>query len=133
MTHAELVRLEHGSQGTFGVLKLNGEVFCTTIERPPLGNQPNVSCIPTGPYACERIVSPRFGETFEVTRVPGRTHIIFHAGNTITDSKGCILLGRSFGRVGGKRAVISSRAAVADFLAALSDVDTFNLMIRSVL
>ena len=45
---AEIVRLEKSADGTFGVLRLDGKVFCVTLELPDRGNKVNVSCIPVG-------------------------------------------------------------------------------------
>jgi len=74
--------------GTFGVLlevdREAGDVpFCVTLEPPLVLNKdgtttPFLSSIPTGIYICRRVDSPRFSNTFEITEVPGRTHILFH-------------------------------------------------------
>ena len=93
----EIVRLEKGFDGTFGVLRLDGKVFCVTLELPDLDNEANISCIPAGAYTCRRVDSPAFGRTFEISDVPGRSHILFHAGNVADDTQGCVLLGRYFG------------------------------------
>lgn len=127
-----LKRLTTGSEGTFGVLMEDGVPFALTCERPWLENRPGVSCIPRGWYRCRRKISPRFGETFEVAEVPGRSHIIFHAGNTAQDSRGCILLGRSFGELGGRAAVLASRIAFREFMERLSGRDEFILSIEEV-
>ena len=126
-----LQRIAFTSDGTFGVLLDNdGIPFALTCEREWVNNQPDVSCIPAGSYACKRVNSPRFGNTFEVTDVPGRTSILFHSGNTKDDSKGCILVGEEFGTVNGKTAVLSSKRGFAEFLERLKDVDKFELWIK---
>ena len=112
----ELIRLEKGDDGTFGVLRLDGRVFCVTLEPPDRGNRPDVSCIPAGRYRCRRVASPRFGAAFEVEDVPDRSHILLHAGNVAADTRGCVLLGREFGAVAGRRGVLRSGDAVARFL-----------------
>lgn len=56
-------------------------------------NQPNISCIPLGEYTVEPHISPRFGKCLIVKNVAGRSHILFHAGATYLDTKGCILVG----------------------------------------
>ncbi|MGE4193081.1 MAG: DUF5675 family protein [Pseudodesulfovibrio sp.] len=101
-----------------------------TLERPWLDNQPDVSCIPAGRYICRRTVSPKFGETFEVTNVEGRTHILFHAGNFPEETEGCILLGVT--RDPSVPAVWHSKAAHAQFMARLAAVDEFFLEIEDV-
>ena len=76
---------------TMGKLYEGKELICYTIERPWLKNARNVSCIPAGEYDVEMVNSPKFGHTYEVKDVPGRTHILFHKGNYVSDSLGCIL------------------------------------------
>ena len=98
-----------------------------TLENPWYNNQPNISCIPKGSYICERHQSPRYGECFQVKDVPGRTHILFHAGNWEKDTRGCILLGKG---TNNKDMVTSSKAAVKEFMQALSNEDEFELEIK---
>lgn len=114
-----LQRIEESDAGVFGVLSVDGRVFCLTLEPPDRGNRPETSCIPPGEYRCRRIRSPRFGETFEVAGVPGRSHILFHPGNTPDETRGCILPGRRFGVLPRGRGVMESRAAFAELLARL--------------
>ena len=116
MEKIDIVRLEKSLSGTFGVLRMDGEVFCVTLEPPDRGNLPEVSCIPAGEYDCCRVESPSFGTTFEIGGVPGRDHILFHQGNVASDTRGCVLLGRSFGMLGGERAVVQSRPTFREFL-----------------
>lgn len=130
MEKVDIVRLEKSREGTFGVLRLGGRVFCVTLEPPDLGNRRDVSCIPAGRYACRRVNSPVFGPTFEITGVPGRSHILFHPGNVVRDTRGCVRLGRRFGQVGQDRAVIESRPAVAEFLDRCLAVAGFDFEIR---
>lgn len=126
----EVIRVEQGEEGTFGVLKLNGQAYCVTLEPPQRGNAQNISCIPAGEYHCKRVSSPRFGETFEIMDVPGRSHILFHAGNVVDDTSGCVLLGRHFGRLGDVRAVLDSGATFSDFLCQCKGDNDFPLVIR---
>ena len=134
--NVEIIRVEQGPSGTFGVLKINGECVCLTLERPWEDNKPNASCIPSGVYKCKRVVSPRVGSTFEVKDVPGRSHILFHTGNTIHDTEGCILLGSQFGMIWcssdyrHRRGIKYSCAAFANFNERIEDVNEFTLTIR---
>ena len=125
-----LKRIAHTRDGTFGVL-LDSNPFALTCEREWFDNKSDVSCIPTGEYICRRVNSLRFGNTFEVMFVKGRTNILVHSGNTEDDSKGCILVGEEFGEMNGKAAVLSSKKGFAEFLERLKDVDEFNLIIRN--
>ena len=52
--------------------------------------------IPAGQYLCEphgwRGEPVKFKRVWEVVNVPGRSAILFHAGNTDKDTRGCILV-----------------------------------------
>lgn len=130
--YMELVRLEKGVEGCFGVLRMDGEVFCVTLEPPDLDNAVGASCIPAGRYRCTKVESPRFGSTYEVQDVPGRTNILFHAGNVASDTRGCVLLGRRFGELGGQRGILNSGGTVQEFLARLTGGADFELTIQEV-
>lgn len=132
MKRAELIRLEKGAEGTFGVLRLDGQVFCVTLEPPDRGNVEDVSCIPPGRYACRRVDSPRFGVTFEVADVPGRSHILLHPGNVTDDTRGCVLLGKRFGRLRGHRAVLDSGTTFAEFMARCGETEDFDFIVEEV-
>ena len=124
-----LKRVSTFGHGTFGVL-LDGVVpFAVTLEREWLDNRNNESCIPPGSYYCKRVNSPRFGNTFEVTNVPGRTHILFHKGNLDEHSRGCILVGEQFESLNGEPAVLRSGKGYGEFMDRLSGEDGFNLHI----
>ncbi|ADU61239.1 MAG: hypothetical protein KUA35_01210 [Pseudodesulfovibrio sp.] len=125
----ELIRLESNEAGTFGALCHGGQVFCLTLEPPDRNNAPDISCIPAGRYNCRRVRSPRFGPTFEVTGVPGRTHILFHQGNVAADTNGCVLLGSRYGALGRVRGVLDSGAAFGAFMARCDGLDGFELTI----
>lgn len=126
---AEIRRIEKTDKETFGVLSLDGQIICWTLERPYLDNKPNVSCIPAGIYVCQRIQSPKFKETFEIMNVPGRTHILFHAGNKVEESLGCVLTGSEIGELDGEKAVLSSSKAFFRFMTALQGFDHFPIKI----
>lgn len=133
--------------GTFGYLDLfavDGTKlgrFCIA-EDDWLDNKPTKSCIPDGQYVCRSTVSPKFGQTYEITKVPNRSHILFHAGNTEEDTMGCLLVGNSFGGLVvpdednpahpkvAKWAVVDSKKAFARFLDLLDGVPSFPLEIR---
>jgi len=126
-----LIRTAFTEHGVFGVF-LDGRIpFCLTLERPWLNNQRNVSCINGGEYVCRRVQSPKFGNTFEVTNVRGRSEILFHKGNLMEDSHGCILLGEQYESLGGKPAILASGKAFSEFLERTKDIDSFILRIGS--
>lgn len=87
-----ILRLSHG-EGIIGACYVNGMFLCFSLELSWRNNEPEVSCIPAGVYKAVRHTSPKFGETYLLVDVPKRSEILFHAGNSIADTKGCILLG----------------------------------------
>ena len=129
MINVSIIRLEESNHGTIGVLRINTQVICCSLEPPDRDNKPDISCIPRGTYTARRVNSPKYGNTFEITQVPDRTHILFHPGNTVGDTRGCVLLGQSFGFLDGRRAVLSSKLAFQRFLEQTRDVDEFQLEI----
>lgn len=134
MLRLRLVRTSKSSYGTFGVLHYPraGQFvpFVLTLEDPWLANKPFVSCIPAGTYLCKRVRSPKFGNTFEVTKVPGRDLIRIHWGTDQEDTEGCILVGEEFGADEHDLPVIwSSKRGFSEFLQRTKDVDEFELEI----
>jgi hypothetical protein len=125
-----LVRLENSSTyGTFGVLTLNNQVFCVTLEPPDKENKSNISSIPVGQYTCERYASPTYGDTWEVQDVTERFNILFHAGNFMKNTKGCILLAEKFGKLYGSRAVLNSGETFRTFMKATAKHTALSLTI----
>lgn len=119
MLKLKLIRKAANSLGTKGILEVPGlTTHLFTIENPWLDNKKTDSCIPTGTYICKPVNSPRFGKTIEVTSVPNRSHILFHAGNSPDDTDGCILLGLNDTK-GDRMWISNSKAAVIDFLNAV--------------
>ena len=102
---------------TRGVLKYGREVICHTLELPWRSNDKNVSCIPEGNYSAIKASSPRFGPCVYVRDVPARSGILFHVGNYVSDTRGCILVGLDTSDVG----VIHSRLAMNRLLSVLPE------------
>ena len=127
-----IIRIEESDQGSIGVLRMDGQAFCCTLEPPDRDNQKNISCIPAGTYTARRVDSPKYGDTFEITNVPGRSHVLFHAGNLVKHTKGCVLLGQYFGKLKGDRAVLNSGNTFRAFLEATAELDAFELEIQEV-
>lgn len=130
MKIAEITRHETSEQGTIGLLKIDKQVFCFTMEPPDRQNAQNISCIPPGQYICKRVKSPRFGNTFEITNVPGRSYILFHWGNTRKDTLGCVMLGNNPGSYGGERGISSSKSTFREFMYDMDGVEEFHLTIK---
>jgi len=137
MLYASLIRHESSSEGTFGKLIVLDRVF-HSAELPWWNNQTDVSCIPLGEYTCTWHQSSRYGWTYLVNDVPGRTHILFHVGNWAgddhkgyrTDSNGCILLGLAAGEIYGQKAILQSTKAIKEFNGSLNQ-RAFRLIISS--
>lgn len=127
---AEIIRLESTGEAVLGALLLDGRLFCWTLEPPDLGNAPKISCIPPGRYPCAAAASPRFGRAVAVRDVPGRSQILFHAGNTAADTQGCILQGARPGTLDNRRALLGSAGAMRAFLEAVGRDPDLELVIR---
>lgn len=137
MRTAYLKRIAASDHGTEGVVTVPEFGFsCFSMELPWRNNQNRLSCIPKGSYTVVIRNSPKFGWTFHVTNVEGRSYILFHSGNYAGDtqkglkthSHGCILLGKSKGFLGGQRAVLNSRVAVSEFQRLMNN-EPFKLVI----
>lgn len=115
MPDLRLIRNAYTADGTFGVLAWMGYPFAVTLERQWKNNEKGESCIPDGSYVCKRVNSPKFGDTFEVTGVPGRAAILFHKGNIDDDSHGCILIGEQFNPINGTPGIAASAAGFDEF------------------
>ena len=126
----KLKRVIDNKDATFGVL-INGDTpFAVTLEPAWEDNKKGISCIPSGPYNCKRVKSPKFGDTFEILDVEERTHILFHKGNSERNTQGCVLIAEEFGKLNGKAAVLASGRGFAEFMSILKEVDEFELTIE---
>jgi Family of unknown function (DUF5675) len=126
----DLLRVGRSNRGTFGVLRYQQVAFAVTLERPWEDNQQNISSIPAGRYRCRRIRSPRFGNTYEVCDVPNRTNVLFHKGNYLSDTQGCILVGEEFSGTWDKPFVASSERGFSEFMQLLADAPEFDVVIH---
>jgi len=86
-----------GPQSTIGTLSINGNPAGNTLEPPWRNNTPYQSSIPPGIYFASPYKSPTFGPTIILRGVTGRSYILFHPGNTPSNTQGCILPGTSAG------------------------------------
>lgn len=125
----DLVRVGQSERGTFGALRYKQVAFALTLERPWLNNEQNVSSIPAGTYRCRRIRSPKFGVTYEVCDVPNRTHVLFHKGNYLEDTLGCILVGEEFSGTWAKPFLASSERGFLELMKLLDGMNEFELTI----
>lgn len=102
----QVIRYRRTEESTQGIMFLDGEFFCYTIEKPWKNNEKSVSCIPPDTYKLDfrRDVTPLTSEYrgrfkwfdyhLEVKDVPGRTGIYIHVGNSEKDVLGCLAVGK---------------------------------------
>ena len=104
-----------------------------TLEPADLLNASNVSSIPAQQYLCRRYSSDKYPNTFQVMDVPGRDKILFHAGNVIGHTEGCILLGQYYGKLKAeddRRAILNSGNTMKSFLRLMINHDEFKLTVH---
>lgn len=128
-----LKRVDHREWGTYGVLIGPKGPFIVTLERPYTDGFGRMSYIKAGVYQAKRFLSPKFKvETFEITGVVGRDKILFHWGNAVADSEGCVLTGTTFDPVGGmdgKNGVTGSKLAFDELMDLQRGVSAFRLTV----
>ncbi|MBE9592728.1 MAG: hypothetical protein IMF19_04540 [Proteobacteria bacterium] len=95
LRYCTLIRMDYKTnRGTFGVFLVEGRMLCLTLERSFLYNRRNESCIPLGKYHCTYYIG-KSKEGYLLHNVTSRSGIMIHVGNTLADTSGCILLGKS--------------------------------------
>jgi len=126
-----LTRIAYLSEGTFGKMTLPSGVILYTVERPWLNNQLGISCIPEGVYALTRRMFFRGGyNTWEITEVPGRKHILIHIANWPREVEGCVGLGTGLELA--DYMVVNSARAFKQFMVETAQFDRLSLEINSV-
>lgn len=108
-TTIRLYRAYQCPTGYFGVARIAGEKFYT-CERLPNDNK-LMSCIPTGEYSLVPFQGRKFKNVFHIIDVPKRKWILTHWGNTIVDTRGCILFGLGLWGKNGNLMITHSRKA----------------------
>lgn len=79
-----------------------------------------------GSYTCSKAFFHRGKyDTYEIS-VPGHERILFHIGNTVKDTEGCILIGESYGIDG----IYGSRNGFAKFMNHLNGAAAFELEVK---
>ena len=118
--------------GTFGAMLIQAEPFCVTLEPGDLLNAPFVSSIPAQQYWVERYHSAKYGDTFKVKNVPQRDNILFHPGNRVIDTEGCVLVAQYWGKLRGDRAVLNSGGTFRKFMDVMTPYEVFHLTIKEI-
>ncbi len=119
---------------TFGLLDINGEFFCHTLEDTdrklesnPTGKVYGETAIPRGKYTVVLDFSHRFKKTLpHVLGVSLFDGIRIHPGNTAADTHGCILVGDSRNESG----VAESRKAFERLMERLSKASKITLEVK---
>lgn len=83
---------------TGALLTSNGRKICCTLERPNLHNQKDnpktseneSSCVPEGFYKVIRYSGTKFPNVWKITEVSGRSDILFHTANYVSELLGCV-------------------------------------------
>lgn len=120
-TKLTLVRFNKDTDKTLGMLFIEKDLECYTLEPPWKDNEKNISCIPKGEYKYKKYKSKKYNCTcLALYSVPKRNYISIHYGNYPWDTEGCILLGR-FVTVDELR---KSRSALAKLNKAITDEGT---------
>lgn len=92
-----LIRDSFSSDSTDGILFVDGNAFCNTLE-PAIGKKVKYGkgcCVAPGIYSIDFHYSPKFGKyMLTLCGVRGRSGILIHSGNTPNDTSGCILVGQ---------------------------------------
>lgn len=137
----DLIQLDRAylpdDSATLGCLRI-GEACLYTLERPWLGNEQSVSCIPEGVYTVglrassvvQRTSKGSYPEGWEIQNVPGRTYIMCHVGNYVDNSEGCVLIGTGFFWHGSRGPMVTnSQDGFKAFMDLMSGRDAWDIRI----
>lgn len=116
-----VIRSKKTQYGTFGIFYINDDPLCLTLEDPWNNNKTGISCIPEGVYKVSKHSGLKYKNVWILHDVPDRTAILIHSGNTINDTRGCILVGNSFGKIKGMPAILDSQSTLNMLRAVLPD------------
>jgi hypothetical protein len=136
----ELVRIiDGGEKYQCGLIQIDKKFVCFTLELGWGDNVPFYSCIPVGTYKCVVTKDRRthggmpIPRTFEITGVQSRSGILFHIGNYLKDTHGCILCSAGLVTPVGKDPWLnSSRDGFDKFLEATKEMVSFDLIVRDI-
>ena len=120
----KIKRVSRYAGGVYSVFLHENEPFAVTLERES-------TLIPPGEYPCLKTVYfEGCYDTYEVSQVPNRTRILLHKGNWPEDSKGCFLIGESFGVLKGRTAIVDSAGGFTEFMERANGVQQFTLVVE---
>lgn len=101
-----------------------------TLEPPEIGD---IVCIPEGDYICKKVFARKtlgglnIKITFLIKDVPGRSGILFHVGNKMEHTLGCVLIAEG---MRGINYIINSQIGFDNWLAIVGKDEEFELTIE---
>lgn len=133
MRHHRLARLsQEPTSPQLGVFLIDGVPRFTTLEPPKVGD---ITCIPDGDYVCKRVLKRTttgglyIPETYLITDTPGKTGCLFHVGNRMENTTGCVLIAKGYE---GKNYIWPSKEGFELWLRAMKNEPEFELSIDTV-
>lgn len=127
-------RMAHGEDSSYGIIFLDGQHVCFTIEDEPRDIKvKGETRIPKGRYQIKyreeaTPLTKRYREKFdwflyhlEITEVPNFTNIYLHIGNVHENSDGCPLVNNGVQKVGTEFKGLDSTSCYKDFYKLISD------------
>lgn len=119
------------THGRLSILDPSGRTLfsCFTLELPWKNNKVGESCIPAGTYKLIHRTSPKYGKHLHVLDVPGRSWILIHPANFVSQLRGCIAPGMSRVHLNGDQIldVANSRVAMEQILRLVSNLNTLTI------
>jgi hypothetical protein len=112
MALIKVERFIHHADCEISRVYIRDKFFCFAIEDAARTTKiKGETCIPLGTYDLgvrhSPSFSPRLGhDMIWVRNVPGFEYILIHTGNTISDTDGCLIVGKSIGTLKGKDGVV---------------------------
>ena len=120
----ELKTVAVREDGCFSAMLWEGRPFAVSVERTFEGGR---VVIGNGVHRCKRSHYHKGGyQTFEIL-IEGHTRVLFHKGNKETDSEACVIVGESFGDLGGATAVLDSKGGFDEFMRLTAGLDEFDM------
>ena len=112
-----------------GVLLVDSQLVCFTLEPPWRMNEKGKSCIPVGQYRCQKYRSKKYKTMcLKLFEVCGREYIAMHPGNSVEETKGCILPGLMTGELYNNETVLKSRLALDLIMTMIPHQDIDNIL-----
>lgn len=119
------------THGRLQIVAPSGAILfsCFSLELPWNDNKVGASCIPPGTYKLLHRSSPKYGNHLHVLDVPGRSYILIHPANYVSQLRGCIAPGMGRVDLNGDKIldVSNSRVAMEQVMKHVSDLDILTI------